>query len=146
MQEGLSSVIEYTWTDGVARYAQFRNTDVSLAGSIIQNTGDPNWYVWHRDGSNNGEFEWLNYITLDGSLWRAKLHCRYVPQVFPLPLPNPADPHIEANFEHVPYPDGDGHDDVVINFLDWDRHPWQARLNRINPPFPAQPTFTLIRL
>ena len=45
MQEGLSSVIEYTWTDGVARYATFRNTDVSLAGSIVQNTDDPNWYV-----------------------------------------------------------------------------------------------------
>ncbi len=146
MQEGLSSVIEYTWIDGIARYARFRNTNVSLAGSVVQNTDDPNWFVWHRDDLNINEFEWLKYVTLDGSLWQAKLHCRYIPQVFVGLQPNPVAPYIETNFEHSPYPDGNNHEDVVLIFLDWDRHPWQAQLNRVNPPFPAQPTFTLTRL
>jgi hypothetical protein len=143
MQEGLSSVIEYIWIDGIARYARFRNTDVRPAEGMNQNADHPNWFVWHRDDLNLDEVEWLNYITLDGSLWRAKLHCRYVPQVL---QPNPVAPHIETNFEHSPYPDGVGRDDVVMTFLDWDRHPWQARLNLVNPPFPAQPTFILTRL
>ena len=148
MKEGFSSTIEYTWTDGIARFAQFRNTDVSNTSSILQQTVDPKWYVWHRDDGNNGEFEWLNYITIDGAVWRAKLHCRYSPQYFipPIAPQHPIDPHINTNFEHVPYPDGDGHDDVVMNFLDWDRRPWQARLERVNPPFPAQPMFLLTRL
>lgn len=139
MQEGKGSVIEYIWTDGIVRFAQFRNTDYSSIGPIIS-TVDPNWYVWHRDDGNNAEIEWLNYITLDGSLWKSRLHCQ-------LQIPSLAVREtINCWFEHEQYPNGDSHDDGVIVFLDWERHPWQAQINRVGSPFPAQPTFTLKRL
>ena len=142
MQEGLSSVIEYTF-DGVAMLAQFRNTDVSHVGPATFTT-DPPWYVWHSGDTASGDYEWLNYITLDGTIWSAKLHCEYQEAVGPPDVPIPVPAYIRCWFEHKRFPNGeDNHDDVVINFLDWNSHPWQARLNPVGPPFPAQPTFTL---
>lgn len=156
MNEGASSIIEYTWTDGIPRFANFQNTDVSNPGTPFQSTVDPKWYVWHKNDGNNGDFEWLNYLTLDGSVWSAKLHCQYGPQNLSIPLPwidwnlefqlQPGEPHIKCWFEHKPYPDGQSHDDIVIRFLTWDRTPWEAKLNVLSPPFPAQPNFVLRRL
>jgi hypothetical protein len=144
MQEGLSSAIEYTW-DGVAMYAQLRNTDISHIPFPVAN--DPPWYVWHSADTASGDYEWLNYITLDGSLWSAKLHCTRQPATGPPVAPIAVPEYVTCEFEHKRFPTGeDNHNDKIIIFLDWNSNPWMARLNTVNPPFPAQPTFILKRL
>jgi len=144
MQEGLSAVIEYTW-GGVAMLAQFRET--YILHNPFPGANDPPWQVWHRDDAGRGDYEWINYITHDGSLWSAKLHCKRQPASGPPEHPIAVPEYISCNFEHKRFPNGeDNHDDKIINFLDWNSHPWEARLNTVDPPFPATPTFMLRRL
>lgn len=149
MIEGVSSEIEFMWTDGHPRFAAFRNTNVSNAGSLLQSTVDPNWIVRYAQTNAESEVEWLPYIADDGRLWQAKLHCSHTPQnIFPpFPPPHTGNEHIQCWFEHKMYPgEEDEHDEGFMFFLDWNRRPWEARLNPVFPPFPAQPTFTLRRL
>jgi len=140
MIEGLNSEIEFIWTDGLPRFAAFRNTDVSAPETPFQNTTDPNWVVRYRDTGAESEVEWLPYIADDGRLWRAKLHCQYT---------NPGIPiggYIHTWFEHELNENGDdNHNEGFMFFLDWDRHPWEARLVAVDRPFPAQPKFILRR-
>src|SRR5205807_10497225 len=98
MNEGINTVIEYAWRDGVRRYAETRPTDYAGLGAV-----DPNWYVWHADPANpsSGEYEWLPYMTLDGSLWIVKLHC--TPETL-------VRAGIRCWFEHKPVGPGSGHD------------------------------------
>jgi hypothetical protein len=140
MIEGLSSEIEFIWTDGMPRFAAFRNTDVSNPGTPFQSTTDPNWIVRYRDTGAESEVEWLPYIANDGRLWQAKLHCSFY-QAGP-----PIGGYISTWFEHKMYPnEEDEHDEGFMFFLDWDNHPWEARLVSVERPFPAQPQFILRR-
>lgn len=155
MENGASDEIEYTFTDGTPRYAVFRETYVTNPGEVWQSTYEPNWYVWHKNDGNNGKFEWLNYLTLDSSLWSAKLHCQYGLQSFKIPLPwidwdlkfnlGPGEPRIKCWFEHKPFGGGQSHDDIVIRFLDWNRNPWEAEVNVVKGT-QGQPTFNLRKL
>ena len=143
MQEGLSPAIEFIF-NGVAMLAQPRTTDVSLLNLVAN---DPPWYVWHRDDNAAGDYPTLNYTTLDGTLWSATLHCHFEQAQGPPDVPIPVLEHIRIWFEHQRFPGGeDKHDDFIMNFLDWDNRPWEARLNSVERPFPAQPTFMLRRL
>ena len=142
MKDGLSNTIEYIWLDGVPRFAEFRNTDVHLEGTPFQNTTDPNWFVHHRDDANQGEFEWLNYLTLDKRPWSAKLHCAFQAANEEFHVPE----YISPWFEHKPFPDGPEHTESFMCFLDWDYQPWKAQLLAVDRPFPAQPQFILSRL
>jgi hypothetical protein len=132
MIDGISPTIEYMWTDGLARLAVFRNTDIH---AFPQTADDPPWVVTYRDTGAVSDVWWLPYIANDGRLWEAKLHCHNEGH------------YVRCWFEHRMYGSGDdNHEENFMFFLDWDRHPWQATLNDVNPPFPAQPTFTLRRM
>ena len=136
MIDGVSNQIEFIWTDELARFAVFRNTDIHDV--VFHGADDPPWVVTYRDTGAVSDVEWLPYIANDGRLWRAKLHCAYEA--------NPHQ-HVRCWFEHELFGSGDdNHDENFMYFLDWDRHPWQATLNDVDPPFPAQPTFTLRRM
>ena len=155
MTNGLSDKIEYTWTDGIPRFAIFLPTYVNNPGESGQNTHDPNWYVWHKNDSNQDDFEWLNYISDSGQTWSAKLRCQYRSQnSYNLPPwieGNPKidvkqeNPFIKCWFEHKPYGGGQTHNDIFIRFLDWNREPWEAEVNAV-PGIQGQPTFTLKKL
>lgn len=133
MVEGITTVLEYCWPDRVPRYLEPRPTGYAGQGAI-----DPNWYVWHADPNNpsSAEYEWIHYVTLDGSLWSVKLHCRRSVLVSVGIIPY---------FEHKPFLGGPDHDAEVMNFLDWDGRPWQAKALNVNRS-PWKPRFQLKKL
>ncbi len=133
MTPGISQTIEYIWTDDKKRIASLETIDE--AGSYpFPQTYDPRWIVTELESGNEARFKWLNYITHDGSLWQARTYASTMPGDW-----------VFVGFEHVPYPDGDGHPESYINFFDWERQPWSARVLDVTEPFPAQPRFDIRR-
>ena len=133
MQEGVVVTLEYGWPDGVKRAATLLQTDIQ---AFPPRAFDPDWSVREIETNNSGNFEWLNYITLDGTAWSAKVHAVK------------EGGQVRLYFEHKHYPGGeDTQDEVgIMNFVDWEGRPWEATILGCIGPFPAQPTFRVRRL
>lgn len=140
MQEGLTNQIEYIGSDGIARFASLENTDVSGPLTPWQKTIDPWWIVQENESRREERFEWLIYLTQDGSEWKSKVHCKFVRN------PPPHGEYISAWIEHKRVTGSGNHDSEGIIFLDWNRHAWLATIGKVSHPFPAQPMFFLHRL
>jgi hypothetical protein len=135
MQEGQwTNKIEFIGSDGIRRYAWLNKTDVSNPSTPWKSTEDPKWVVREAKSGRESEYEWLTYLTQDGSEWRAKAHCHYH---------NYHGGYIVCELEHKRTNGDDNHNDRGIIFLDWNRRPWHALLGEMGWPFPRQPEFKL---
>lgn len=133
MKEGDSSIIEYLGWDGSQRYARLLPTDVHLKGSPLQNVDDPLWIFGVNGRENNAE--WLEYLTGDGTRWKAKTHCHWK---YP-------DGYIYTRLEHVRDDgvEGDPEADGLV-FMGWDRIAYRGQILNVYS-FPGQPIFRVRR-
>jgi hypothetical protein len=141
MTDGPASRIEYLAVDRVPRYASINEVRLEFAGA-----SDPWWHIEHRDDSAaNANVEWIDYLTRDLSMWKAKVFTNLIIPWEEAVIFGKAGTNLaEVRLDHRQLPSGGSRDSNGIVFLDWDGNRWLATLPNIE--LPAIPQFILRRL
>jgi hypothetical protein len=78
-QLGTSPKIAYLEGTGVPRTAWLEATSVVNPNNAVMSTSDSRWFVQNPANANpDGPNDWLTYLGADGTIWQAKIRCRWI--------------------------------------------------------------------